>query len=114
MQINAKGNLFTPAHPTPGEEEVELLGGGQGVRIQRIVSRGHASPPDFWYEQEEGEWVAVLKGRGRLRLEDPPEVVELGPGDWLRIPARRRHRVEWTPPDQETVWLAVFHPSATR
>jgi len=25
------------------------------------------------------------------------------------IPARCRHRVEWTDPDQETVWLALHH-----
>jgi cupin 2 domain-containing protein len=77
------------------------------VRIERIVSHGHASPPDFWYEQEQHEWVVVLKGAARLRFEDG--VVEMKPGDFVNIPARRKHRVEWTTPDEPTIWLAVHY-----
>ena len=35
------------------------------TKIERIVSRGHASPEDFWYDQEENEWVMVVKGTAR-------------------------------------------------
>ena len=90
------------------EELVEtLLTGGQ-FRLERIVSRGHASPPDFWYDQAEPEWVVVLAGAARLRFDDGGQV-ELAPGSCVNIPARRRHRVEWTDADRPTVWLAIHY-----
>jgi len=51
--------------------------------------------------------VAVLAGAARLRFEAEPAPRALAPGDWLRIPAHARHRVEWTDPDRATVWLAI-------
>lgn len=77
------------------------------LRLERIVSTGHATPPGRWYEQPTAEWVAVLAGSAGLRLLDPEEEVVMGPGDALLIPARRRHRVEWTDPRRPTVWLAL-------
>lgn len=93
------------------DELTELLVGAGQVRIERIVSQGHVSPPDFWYDQDEHEFVLLVQGAARLRFEDG--TVDLTPGDWLNIPARRRHRVEWTAPDQKTVWLAVFYRDGT-
>ncbi|MDZ4782088.1 MAG: cupin domain-containing protein [Planctomycetia bacterium] len=102
-------NLFDDVPDTLPAELVEVLARGDGVRIERIVSRGHVSPEGFWYNQDEDEWVVLLQGAARLRFED--QEIELRPGDNLHIPARRRHRVEWTSPDQPTVWLAVhFRP----
>jgi cupin 2 domain-containing protein len=80
-----------------------------GLRIERIVSTGQCSPPGFWYDQPEGEWVAVLQGEAKLRLADEAEARHLKAGDCLDIAPHRRHRVEWTPTDQETIWLAVFY-----
>jgi cupin 2 domain-containing protein len=100
-------NLF---HDLPGrlpEELLTTLLDADGVRVERIVSHGHASPPDFWYEQDWAEWVVVLCGAAWLRFENG--VMELGPGDFVNIPARRKHRVEWTTPDEPTVWLAVHY-----
>lgn len=76
-------------------------------RLERIVSQGHASAEGFWYDQDQNEWVTVLEGAARIRLEDLTDAVELGTGDCLTIPAHKRHRVEWTAPDQRTVWLAI-------
>jgi cupin 2 domain-containing protein len=78
-----------------------------GLRIERIVSTGQASPPGFWYDQPDDEWVVLLTGGAGLRFADEDAPRELKPGDWLLIPARRRHRVEWTAEDQRTVWLAM-------
>ncbi len=89
------------------DEVVQTLHSTEHLRIERIVSQGHASPPDFWYDQAEHEWVLLIQGAARLRLDD--EVVELKPGDFLDIPAHRRHRVEWTSPDQQTIWLAIHY-----
>jgi len=103
------GNLFAalPAAPPP-EELVTVLAAGKGVRVERIVSTGQASPPGFWYDQDEAEFVALLTGGAGLRFADEDEPRALKPGDWLLIPARRKHRVEWTDAAPPTVWLAVF------
>jgi cupin 2 domain-containing protein len=102
-------NLFAGLPAELTAELIQPLAAGPGVRVERIVSRGHASPPGFWYDQAEDEWVLVVRGAARLRFEDG--AIELRPGDHLRIPAGRRHRVEWTSPDEPTVWVAVFYPS---
>lgn len=81
-----------------------------GVRIERIVSHGHASEPGFWYEQSEHEWVVLLSGGAVLRCEDGRERA-LAPGDFVFIPAGERHRVEGTLADEHSVWLAVFIPT---
>ncbi|MDG2535020.1 cupin domain-containing protein [Sphingomonas sp. HITSZ_GF] len=77
-----------------------------GVRIERIVSHGQATPADAPMVQGWDEWVLLLKGAARLRIEDGAEIA-LAPGDHLLIAAGQRHWVTWTPDDRETVWLAV-------
>ncbi|WP_188260747.1 cupin domain-containing protein [Azospirillum tabaci] len=76
------------------------------VRIERILSTGQASPDGFWYDQDWDEFVLVVQGAAGLQLEGEAERA-LGPGDWVMIPARRRHRVAWTDRAAPTVWLAV-------
>ncbi|QDU36824.1 Cupin domain protein [Maioricimonas rarisocia] len=100
-------NLLTPLPRRPVDEVFETLLQQEGLRLERIVSVGHATPPGEWYDQQQDEWVLLMQGAARLRLEDPAEVFELQPGDSLMIPAHRRHRVEWTQPDAETIWLAL-------
>ena len=96
--------------PDAGASEItDALVARPGLRIERIVSFGQANPEGFWYDQAEAEWVVLLAGAARLRFEDETQARALGPGDWVEIAAHRRHRVEWTDPDQPTVWLAVFY-----
>ena len=92
-------------------ETFESLAVSPHVRIERIVSFGQASPPGFWYDQHEDEFVLLLTGAARLAFDDGT-MVELGPHGWVSVPARVRHRVEWTKPDEPTVWLAIFSPAA--
>lgn len=94
----------------PGELTKALLQ-ADGLRIERIVSHGHASPADFWYDQHEHEWVLLLDGAARVEFEDSTEEVELRTGDYIFIPAHRRHRVAWTDPAKDTIWLTVFFPT---
>ena len=84
-----------------------MLQQGHGVRIERIVSTGHRSPEGHWYDQLEHEWVMVLTGAARIEFED--RVIEMQSGESINIPAHTRHRVDWTTPDEPTVWLAVFY-----
>jgi cupin 2 domain-containing protein len=100
-------NLFANLPSDLPDELIQTLAAAPNFRIERIVSHGHASPPGFWYDQDEAEWVMVVRGAARLRFED--RTVEMKPGDHLTIPAHQRHRVEWTTPDEPTVWLAVFY-----
>ena len=102
-------NLFADLPNNLPDELVEVLADSEHVRIERIVSTGHASPDGFWYDQDQQEWVVVLKGRARLLLEGDDEPVEMETGDSINIPVHRKHRVEWTTPDEPTIWLAVFY-----
>ena len=100
-------NLFDNLPTSISKELIEVIAANQHVHIERIVSHGHVSPEGFWYDQVEHEWVIVLKGAARLRFED--STVEMKAGDFVNIPAHKKHRIEWTTPDEPTIWLAVFY-----
>lgn len=102
-------NLFAELPVTLADEQFTELLARPGLRIERIVSTGQCSPPDFWYDQPEGEWVLVLQGEARLRFADEAEPRSLQAGDFVDIPPHCRHRVDWTHPDQTTVWLAIHY-----
>lgn len=104
--VNA-GNLFADVPVGAPAEVFTPLLERAGLTIERIVSNGQASPPGFWYDSERDEWVVLLSGSAGLRLEAETEQRVLRPGDWIHLPARCRHRVEWTDAAQPTVWLAV-------
>lgn len=102
------GNLLAELPSTLVEEELRVLLEGPGVRIERIVSTGQASPPGFWYDQAQAEFVLVVAGRAGLLIEGEAALRELGPGSYVHLPAHCRHRVEWTDAAAPTVWLAVY------
>jgi cupin 2 domain-containing protein len=102
-------NIFANIPATLADEHFTALWSTATVRVERIVSNGHASPPGFWFDQSDAEWVLVLRGAAAIRFEGQVDPVVLKHGDYLYIPARARHRVEWTDPDQVTVWLAIHH-----
>jgi cupin 2 domain-containing protein len=101
-------NIFESIPADINEELFSELARGDNVKIERIVSRGHTSPASGWYDQDENEWVAVLKGEAILSFEKAPDV-RLATGDHLTIPAHTKHRVSWTTPETETIWLAVHY-----
>ncbi|TWA78576.1 cupin 2 domain-containing protein [Azospirillum brasilense] len=105
------GNLLAGLPDTSLPDELfttlaETAASSGAVRIERILSTGQASPDGFWYDQGWDEFVLVVQGAAQLQLEGEAERM-LGPGDWMMIPAKRRHRVAWTDPAAPTVWLAV-------
>jgi cupin 2 domain-containing protein len=108
MTMDGLTNLFADIPDDLPAELVQTLLSVPGLRIERIVSMGHRSPEGFWYDQELHEWVMLLQGSARLRFEGE-EPIELGPGAFVHIPAHRRHRVEWTSPDEPTIWLAIHY-----
>lgn len=110
--MNTHGDFFQDAASGLPDEVSETMLTGRGVRIERIVSHGQASPPGYWYDQDEDEWVMLLEGEAALRFEDGDRLARLTPGMHLHIPAHLRHRVEWTAPDRRSLWLAVFYRAA--
>ncbi|ATE61598.1 cupin domain-containing protein [Thauera sinica] len=111
--MSGRGNLFAALPPPGAEERFDTLLDHPAARIERIASFGHASPPGFWYDQPGDEWVMLAAGRATLVLEHADgdrETLALAAGDWVFIPAHRRHRVEST--SNDAIWLAV-HPGKT-
>ena len=105
--MTTPSNFFDDLAQHLPDELSQTLLEAANVRIERIISHGHASAPEFWYDQDQHEFVVLLKGAARLTIED--ETVEMKPGSFINIPAHRRHRVEWTTPNEPTIWLAIHY-----
>jgi len=103
--INA--NIFTGIPAELPKELFECIVKRENVHIERIVSKGHMTPTDQWYDQDWDEWVILLQGQATILYEKKMQSITLTPGDYLLIPAHMRHRVEWTTPDHHTIWLTV-------
>ena len=101
-------NIFSSLPEDLTNETIEELGKYGNVRIERILSKGHASPAEGWYDQGENEWVVVLEGSGTILFENDVKV-DLQKGDYMHIPSHAKHKVIWTDPNQVTVWLAFFY-----
>jgi cupin 2 domain-containing protein len=102
-------NIFKYIPPRSEEEMIEPVSGCEGIRIERIVSQGHSSPPGFWYDQDRNEYVLLLSGSAGLLFEGEDDMLVMQPGDYMDIPAHKKHRVEWTDPRQPTIWLTVYY-----
>ena len=102
-------NIFNDIPSNLSKEILDEIISTDKIRIERIISKGQTSPENFWYDQEENEWVIVIKGKAKLKIIDEDELIELNEGDYINIPSHKKHRVEWTDPEIETIWLAVFY-----
>ena len=100
-------NIFTGIPADLPEELFECIVKREHIHIERIVSKGHITPTGQWYDQDWDEWVLLLQGKATILYEKNMQPIALMPGDYLLIPAHTRHRVEWTTPDRDTVWLAI-------
>jgi cupin 2 domain-containing protein len=103
------GTLLENIPLESAEEIFDTICSTENVKIERIVSRGHSSPEGFWYDQKKNEFVLVVRGSAGVKMENREEIVVLKVGDYLNIGAHEKHRVEWTDPDCETIWLAVHY-----
>jgi len=102
-------NLFLRIPESFSSEIFETLLRTEHFRLERIISSGQATPPGEWYDQDTNEWVVLFSGSAGLIFEGEEVKRILKPGDYIHIPAHRRHRVEWTDPNEKTVWLAVHY-----
>jgi cupin 2 domain-containing protein len=102
-------NVFSNIPDSTTEEIFETLLKTDHFKLERIISMGQATPSGEWYDQDGNEWVMLLSGSAGLLFEGSEEVLVMKPGDYVYIPARQRHRVEWTDASQKTVWLALHY-----
>ena len=100
-------NIFTDIPAQLPAELFEILLQNKHVKIERILSKGQASPTDFWYDQPHAEWVILLEGQARLQFAQDGSIITLTAGDYLFIPAHKKHRVDWTDPAVTSIWLAI-------
>ncbi len=99
-------NIFDINQLLPSKNEViNNIIDNNNVKIERIISTGQSSPDQFWYDQDQNEWVVVLQGYGIIEYSDS-SIIKLSTGDSLYIPAHKKHRVKET--DKLTIWLAIF------
>jgi cupin 2 domain-containing protein len=103
---SAIGNIFDNIPAIVPEELFENLLARENLKVERIISQGHKTPEGEWYGQDWDEWVLLLQGEAILAYEDGSKA-KLRLGDYALIPAHVKHRVEWTQPDTNTVWLAI-------
>jgi len=104
MDIRCKNLFDAIPEQLENEQFIELLNTGD-VLIERIVSKGHSSD---WFDQQRNEWVVLLQGEAIIAFKDETEVC-LKKGDFLLLPAHKKHRVKWTAPNQHSIWLAVHY-----
>lgn len=102
-------NIFSNVPENLPDEIIEIISQKQNIKIERIISRGHSSPLDFWYDQENQEFALLLTGEAKLRFEKENNIVHMKSGDYIIIQAHQRHRIEWAIPDQDTIWLAIHY-----
>lgn len=108
--MTKSGDLFDSLAGKTGVELFDTVLLKDGVKIERIISHGHTTPSGDWYDQCWHEWVLLVAGEALIRLEYESEARHLRTGQWLLLPAHCRHRVEWTLPGHDTIWLALHWP----
>ncbi|MEH6651372.1 MAG: cupin domain-containing protein [Motiliproteus sp.] len=113
-------NIFAAIPDDLSTEVFDTLLENDKVKIERIVSKGHSSPDNptdhptdhpidkGWYDQSQHEWVIVLRGEAVIAFDNAADRT-LAAGDYLHIPAHQKHKVSWTDPAVETVWLAIHY-----
>jgi cupin 2 domain-containing protein len=102
-------NINSAIPDTFPEELYTLLLEGNSFRLERIVSRGYSTPAGKWLEQERHEWVMVLSGSAGLLFAGEQHPCILRAGDYIHILAHCQHRIVWTDPMKDTVWLTIHY-----
>jgi len=104
-------NIFSEIPNSINGEMFEIMIRNEHFILERIISSGQATPPGEWFDQDTNEWVILLRGGAGLIFEDEADEFVMHPGDYVHIPAHRRHRVGWTDSKEKTVWLAIHYRS---
>jgi cupin 2 domain-containing protein len=79
-----------PSGVLPGESFDTLIE-QDNVRIERIVSTGQVTPDGDWLDSEDAEFVLVVSGAAKLRIEGEWDDRALGEGDYILLLSPSRH-----------------------
>ncbi|NCA70420.1 MAG: cupin domain-containing protein [Sphingobacteriia bacterium] len=96
-------NLYDGLCELASGERFDLLLSCRNVLIERILSS--ARPDSRLYDQEQDEWVCLLRGEAQLWIDGATR--RLCAGDHCFIPAHTPHRVLATSSEPSCLWLAV-------
>jgi len=108
FRVVLKKNIFDNILSNIPEEIIESLIDSNGIKVECIISKGHISPKEFWYDQDKNKFVILLKRSAKLLFENDEQII-LSEGDYISIPSHKKHHVEWTDSETETIWLAIFY-----
>lgn len=101
------GNIFADLPEIKKRELFQVIIKNKKLKLERIISKGQVTKEGHWLKQTRNEWVILLKGKAILRLWGEKDLIKLKSGDYVFIPKNLKHKVEWTAPDQKSVWLAL-------
>ena len=99
-------NILSDLPSAQKAEIFEKLIEKDDIKIERIVSKGQTTD---WQTQDHNEWVMILVGEAEVEFFGIQEKHQMESGDYLLIPAQQKHRVSWTTPHEETIWLALHY-----
>lgn len=104
-----KGNIFSEIPTSIPKEVFNSIIDKDGIKIERIISKGHTTEKDKWYNQEKNEWLIMLKGKAELLFKNNNQIIKMKKGDYLNISAHTEHRVTKTSKKEETIWLTIHY-----
>ena len=104
-----RGNIYENIPKRLPNELFSKILSKNNIRIDRIVSKKHITPKGKWYDQDNNEFVLLIKGNAELSFKKNKGIrkLKMSKGDYINIPSRLKHRVDKT--DKETIWLTVFY-----
>lgn len=103
-----KKNIYRDIPSSIKDELFELIDQTEHLKIERIISDGHHSPQNFWYDQEMNELVFLLQGCAVIEYENGTKL-NLEVGNYVKIKAHEKHRVVETSNTGKTIWLAIHY-----
>lgn len=96
-------NIYTLENPQPDFESFATLYENKNIKIEAI--RSHLLQPGKVYNQEQDEWVVLIRGNAQLKVDE--KVIQLREGDSVFLPRHTPHQVLST--SNDALWLGVFN-----
>ncbi len=98
-------NIYNSSVLNKQEEVIEEILSTKSFRLEKISSFGHRTPDNEWYDQDNDEWVLLLKGRATILFQIQNKTVNLKEGDYFLIKKHIKHRVEYV--SEDALWLCI-------
>ena len=106
-----KKNILDISSITNFQEEIfeDILANSAEIcKIERIISKGHTTAENIFYDQDCAELVFLLQGSAEIEFENKLKM-NLAAGDYVIIDEHQKHRVTYTSSEPECIWLAIHY-----